>query len=326
MATGYGLDDPGFESRWGARFSAPVPTGPGAHPASSTVGTGSFPGVKSGRGVTLTLHPLLLLWSRKGRAMLLLPLCVVRPVESRSACTVQLYIYSPQCLYSTAIPLLPSVPVQYSYTSTPLNACTVQLYLYSPQFLYNGALYLAVLIKCYSAFAKYRKATISFVISVSPSALNNSVPTGRDFQEIGVRLFFSKICPEYSSLIKIWQEYLCTFVITSRWILLRIRNVSDKICRKNKKYIYFMFKNFFSPENPTVNKMMWKNMIQTGHRQQYNRAHAFCTPNNWIYKHTLRICNTYCFSTATMVTRTCLISIFYAQCPSFLFIILMFVS
>jgi hypothetical protein len=33
------------------------------------------------------------------------------------------------------------VPVQYSYTSTPLSACTVQLYLYSPQCLYNGTLY-----------------------------------------------------------------------------------------------------------------------------------------------------------------------------------------
>ena len=50
-----------FESRWGARFSAPVQAGPGAHPASCTrtMGTGSFPGVKSGRGVTLTPHPLL---------------------------------------------------------------------------------------------------------------------------------------------------------------------------------------------------------------------------------------------------------------------------
>jgi len=28
----------------GARFSAPVQTGPGAHPASYTVCTGSFPG------------------------------------------------------------------------------------------------------------------------------------------------------------------------------------------------------------------------------------------------------------------------------------------
>jgi len=36
----------------GARFSASVQTGPGAHPASYTVGTGSFPGVKRpGRGV-----------------------------------------------------------------------------------------------------------------------------------------------------------------------------------------------------------------------------------------------------------------------------------
>jgi len=43
----------------GARFYAPVQTGPGAHPASCTMGTGSFPEVKSGRGVTLTPHPLL---------------------------------------------------------------------------------------------------------------------------------------------------------------------------------------------------------------------------------------------------------------------------
>ena len=36
----------------GARFSAPVLTGPGAHPASYTMGTRSFPGVKRpGRGL-----------------------------------------------------------------------------------------------------------------------------------------------------------------------------------------------------------------------------------------------------------------------------------
>jgi len=71
----------------GARFSVPVQTGPGAHPASCTVGTGSFPGVKSGRGVTLTPHHLLVPWSRKGRAIPLLPLWAVRPVQSLSACT-----------------------------------------------------------------------------------------------------------------------------------------------------------------------------------------------------------------------------------------------
>jgi len=41
------------------RFSPPIQTDPGAHPASCTMGIGSFPGVKSGRGVTLTPHPLL---------------------------------------------------------------------------------------------------------------------------------------------------------------------------------------------------------------------------------------------------------------------------
>ena len=55
IATGYGLDGPEDLVPVGARFSAPVQTGPGAHPASCTMGTGSFPGVKIGRGVTLTL-------------------------------------------------------------------------------------------------------------------------------------------------------------------------------------------------------------------------------------------------------------------------------
>ena len=55
--------------------------------ASSTMGTGSFPGLKSGRVVTLTPHPLLLPWSRKGIAIPLLPLWALRPVQSLSACT-----------------------------------------------------------------------------------------------------------------------------------------------------------------------------------------------------------------------------------------------
>jgi hypothetical protein len=55
IATRYGLDGPGTESRWGARFTAPVQTGPGARPVSYTMGTGSFPGLKR-RGVSTT-HP-----------------------------------------------------------------------------------------------------------------------------------------------------------------------------------------------------------------------------------------------------------------------------
>jgi hypothetical protein len=55
IATGYGLDGPGIESRWGARFFAPVQTGPGAHPPSYTMSNGSSPELnRTGRGLD---HP-----------------------------------------------------------------------------------------------------------------------------------------------------------------------------------------------------------------------------------------------------------------------------
>ena len=43
----------------GARLSAPVQTGPEAHPASCTKGTGSFRSVSCGWGVTLSPQPFL---------------------------------------------------------------------------------------------------------------------------------------------------------------------------------------------------------------------------------------------------------------------------
>jgi hypothetical protein len=46
IVTTYGLDGPGIESWRGARFSAPVQTGPGTHHTSCTMDTWSFPGVK----------------------------------------------------------------------------------------------------------------------------------------------------------------------------------------------------------------------------------------------------------------------------------------
>jgi hypothetical protein len=99
IATGYGLDGPGIETTVGSRFSALVQTGPGDHPASCTMGSGSLPGVKSDRGVTLTPHLLLVPWSWKGRAIPLLLLWAVRLVQNVSACTrvhfTKLYPYVP---------------------------------------------------------------------------------------------------------------------------------------------------------------------------------------------------------------------------------------
>ena len=56
IATAYGWS--GDRIAVGTRFSAPVQTSPEAHQASSTMGTGSLPGVRCGRGVMLTPHPL----------------------------------------------------------------------------------------------------------------------------------------------------------------------------------------------------------------------------------------------------------------------------
>ena len=72
IATDFGLEGLGIESQWGRGF-LPVQTGPGARPASCTVGTGSFPGIKCSRGVLLTTHPFLAPRSWKSRAIPLPP-------------------------------------------------------------------------------------------------------------------------------------------------------------------------------------------------------------------------------------------------------------
>jgi len=67
-------------------------------------------------------------------AIPLLPLWAVRPLQTLSACTVELYLYSPLGPYGL---YRASVSVQYSYTSTPSmgrTACT------DPQCLYSRAI------------------------------------------------------------------------------------------------------------------------------------------------------------------------------------------
>ena len=67
IATDYGLDGPGSNPGEDEIFSpSRLALGP---PAYCKMGTGSFPGVKCGRGVLLTTHPLLEPRSWKSRAM-----------------------------------------------------------------------------------------------------------------------------------------------------------------------------------------------------------------------------------------------------------------
>jgi hypothetical protein len=74
----------GIESRWGGRFFVPVQTGPGAHPASSTMGSRSLPGVmRPGRGVN---HPVVSSAEVKERVELYLcpPSGLSWPVQGRT--------------------------------------------------------------------------------------------------------------------------------------------------------------------------------------------------------------------------------------------------
>ena len=97
IETGYGLDGPGIESRYEWDFP-PDQTGPGTLAASCKIVSGCFPGVNSGRGVTLTPHHFLVTWSRKIRAIPLIPLWAARPIQSLSVCArVHILWYSSTC-------------------------------------------------------------------------------------------------------------------------------------------------------------------------------------------------------------------------------------
>jgi len=74
-----------------------------------------------------------------------------------------------------------------------------------------------------------------FVMSVCLSTWNNSAPTGRIFMKFDIRIFFENL-PRNLSFLKsdnnnryfTWRPiYIYIFVIISRWIPLRMRNVSD---------------------------------------------------------------------------------------------------
>jgi len=94
----------------GARFSAPVQTGPGAHPASCTMGIGSFPGVKSGRSVTLTPQT---------------------PSSGVGHERVELYLYSPYGPYGLY------------RASVPVQGCTLPYLIFRGVYWISGILWLA---------------------------------------------------------------------------------------------------------------------------------------------------------------------------------------
>ena len=136
------------------------------------------------------------------------------------------------------------------------------------------------------------------------------------------------------------REDAFIFMIISYWILLRMRNVSNKSCRKNQN-THFMF-NFFpkvvpfivckdmvEPEMPqmTIWCMRVASWISKDTRakihfyavqpHQHPTTHVLAHTQTRIHTHShTEVCNIYLFSTATVVTQTRLIVTLYARCLS----------
>jgi len=75
-----------------------------------------------------------------------------------------------------------------------------------------------------------------------------------------------------------------------------MKNISDTSCAENQE-THFIFSNFFPPKIAPFGRKCGKIWYsQTDHRWQHSTAHVHCTLDNQGYRHTLRICNIYCFS------------------------------
>jgi hypothetical protein len=93
-------------------------------------------------------------------------------------------------------------------------------------------------------------------------------------------------------------------MIVSLRTLLTMRNISDKRFSGSLN-THFLLHNFVFFEN----HLLWYNVkrrCRAGQATDDYMAYAHCTLDNYGYRYTHRICKPYCFSTATIVRRTCL--------------------
>jgi hypothetical protein len=168
-----------------------------------------------------------------------------------------------------------------------------------------------------------RKAIISFVMPVCPSVRPHGTtlpPLGGFSRKLIFKYFFWKSLKKIQVQLKLekndstlhWD--VCIFFIVCRSFLVRMRSVSDQSCRENQTHIWHSITFFF--EKCAV----WDNVqkfCRAGLATNDNLAHAHFILDTKVYKHTLRICNTYCFSIATIFARTRLsvsLYVFWLSC------------
>jgi hypothetical protein len=126
------------------------------------------------------------------------------------------------------------------------------------------------------AFAKLRKATVSFVMSVHLSFLPHG--TTRIFVTFDIWGFFEHLSRKFefhsnpTRVKRTLHEDQYTLLIISRSYLIRTRNVSDKRCRENQNTILLYSLTFFSKTAP-----LWDNVekcFRAGQTTDDNMARA----------------------------------------------------
>jgi hypothetical protein len=127
--------------------------------------------------------------------------------------------------------------------------------LHNPGRPVRGVNRIVINIHCRGVFRRVRKTAKSSNLlrhvcpSVSLSACNNSAPTGRILLKFGIWAFLEAPWRKFefhynpTKITGTLHEDVFKFMIISRWIILRMRNVLDKSCRENQN-THFMFSNF----------------------------------------------------------------------------------
>ena len=153
---------------------------------------------------------------------------------------------------------------------------------------------------------------MSVVMSFRLSAWKNAVPTGRIFMKSDIWGFFENLLRKFklhhnlTTITGTVHEDRHTFLITSRSVLLIMRNVSNSSWRGNQN-THFVLCDFFF-KNRVVCEIMWESIVDRSRPQMTIwRVRVAC----WI---THRMCNTFGFSTAAVVTRTLLNVTSYTHC------------
>ena len=110
-----------------------------------------------------------------------------------------------------------------------------------------------------------RRLLFSSYLPLRMSEWNNSAPTEMMLMKFGTWGFLENLSRKFKFHLNLTRitatlrEDVCTFITTSGWILLRMRNVSDRTYGESKN-THFMFSNFFF-ENRAVCEIMWKIMV-----------------------------------------------------------------